>query len=125
MHVKVLLADDSEIMLRAIERLLQDHPELEVVGSASDFPETIALAGAVEPDVVVLDLRMAEKANGELLALKGQLTSLRLVAVSAAAPDDTTKKLAAALGADAFVDKMNMYDQLIPAILQQANSTSE
>ncbi len=61
---------------------------------------------------------MAEKANGELHELaRERLSSLRMVAISAA-DDEEINALAGRLGADAFVDKMEMYDKLAPAILQ-------
>jgi DNA-binding NarL/FixJ family response regulator len=121
--VKVLLADDSEIMRRAIQQFLQGRAELELVGEACDFHEAIALADALRPDVLVLDVRMAEKANAELNALRERLTSLRLVGISAA-DDEEIKTLAARLGADTLIDKMEMYDKLAPAILQFARPAS-
>lgn len=117
MPSKVLLADDSKIMRRAIQQFLQECVELELVGEACDFHEAIAFADALRPDVLVLDLRMAEKANGELHKLRERLSSLRMVAISAA-DDEEINALAGRLGADAFVDKMEMYDKLAPAILQ-------
>ena len=119
--VKVLLADDSAIIRRAIQQFLQGRPELQLVGEACDFHEAVALASALRPDVLVLDVRMAEKANGELHELRECLTSLRMVAISAA-DDEEIKTLAARLGADSFVDKMEMYDKLAPAILQLAGA---
>ena len=41
MSVKVLIADDAEIMRRAIKFLLKDLDEITVVGEAADFPETV------------------------------------------------------------------------------------
>ena len=123
MPVRVLLADDSEIMRRAIQQFLRDRPELELVGQAADFSEAIAMTGSVKPDVLILDLRMAEKANGELRALRDRLTALRLVAISAAAGDEI-RALAIKVGADAFIDKMEMYDKLAPAILDLAGRAS-
>jgi len=117
--VKVLLADDSAIIRRAIQQFLQGRPELQLVGEACDFHEAIAFADVLRPDVLVLDLRMAEKANGELHELRERLSSLRMVAISAA-DDEEIKALASRLGADLFVDKMEMYERLAPAILELA-----
>jgi len=111
-------------MRRAIHQFLQECVELELVGEACDFHEAIAFADALRPDVLVLDLRMAEKANGELHELRERLSSLRMVAISAAADDEEIKALASRLGADLFVDKMEMYERLAPAILKLARPAS-
>jgi DNA-binding NarL/FixJ family response regulator len=43
MPIKVLVADDSEIVRRGIRDLLRSHPEIELVGEAADFRETIKM----------------------------------------------------------------------------------
>jgi len=42
--IKVLLADDSDVMRRAIVKLLNEEPSTELVGEAKRFAETIQLA---------------------------------------------------------------------------------
>ncbi|MBG0563901.1 response regulator [Actinoplanes aureus] len=58
MSIRVLLADD-EAMVRAGLRLLVDNePDLTVVGEAVDGAEAVVLAGRTAPDVVLMDIRM-------------------------------------------------------------------
>jgi DNA-binding NarL/FixJ family response regulator len=123
-HVRVLLADDSDVMRRAVGKLLRERTELDLVGQASAFDEAVTLANLVLPDIVVLDLRLAIQAHCPLQIFKERLTSLRLVAISASG-DGESKTLATQLGADAFVDKMELYDKLIPAILRLAGPVSQ
>jgi DNA-binding NarL/FixJ family response regulator len=66
MPVKVLLADDSEMMRQAIRRLLTSEPEIEIVGEVSDLAETIQKARELEPHVVVVDLGVVKKAKALL-----------------------------------------------------------
>jgi chemotaxis response regulator CheB len=54
------LADDSEEFRRAIRRLLESHPEISLVGTATDFSEAVLFSALVRPDVVLLDLRMKD-----------------------------------------------------------------
>lgn len=56
--IAVLLADDHAIVRRGFRRLLEDDPELRVVGEASDGDEAIRLAGELKPAVVVMDAAM-------------------------------------------------------------------
>jgi DNA-binding NarL/FixJ family response regulator len=56
--ISTLLADDHAIVRRGFRRLLEDDPEIVVVGEASDGDEAIRLAGELKPRVVVMDAAM-------------------------------------------------------------------
>ena len=57
-RIRVLLADDHALVRRGFRRLLEDDPEIDVVGEASHGDEAIDLAAALDPDVVVMDCAM-------------------------------------------------------------------
>lgn len=56
----VLLADDHRLVRLGFRRLLDDEPDISVVGEASNGIEAIDLAAALRPDVIVLDMAMPE-----------------------------------------------------------------
>ena len=56
--IRVLIADDHEIVRVGLGRMLDATPDIEVVGLARDGGEAVALAAAEEPDVVLMDLEM-------------------------------------------------------------------
>jgi DNA-binding NarL/FixJ family response regulator len=56
--IRVLIADDQRVVREGLALVLGLLPEVEVVGSASDGDEAIALAADLLPDVVLMDLRM-------------------------------------------------------------------
>jgi DNA-binding NarL/FixJ family response regulator len=56
--IRVLIADDHEIVRVGIGRLLELDPHIEVVGLACDGEEAIALSADRDPDVVLMDLQM-------------------------------------------------------------------
>jgi DNA-binding NarL/FixJ family response regulator len=56
--IRVLLADDQRVVREGLTMVLGLTPGVEVVGTASDGEEAIALAEELEPDVVLMDLRM-------------------------------------------------------------------
>jgi DNA-binding NarL/FixJ family response regulator len=58
MTVRVLLADDQELVRSGLTMLLSAEPDLEVVGAAVDGETAVALARRLEPDVVLMDLQM-------------------------------------------------------------------
>ncbi len=56
--VRVLIADDHEIVRRGVRSLLESHPALEVCGEAVDGQDAVDAAKQLNPDVVVLDISM-------------------------------------------------------------------
>jgi chemotaxis response regulator CheB len=122
-QVRVLLADDSGVMLRAVSRLLTEHPAIVLVGAAGNFEEAVRLADEHQPHVLVLDLRMAQKASADALRFKAQQLGLRLLAITAASVNDKESiALAEAIGADKLLDKMELDEKLVPTILALASA---
>jgi chemotaxis response regulator CheB len=58
--VKVALIEDSVVALEIMERLLKSAPEVEVVGTARDGKEGLAMVARTQPDVICTDLQMPE-----------------------------------------------------------------
>jgi DNA-binding NarL/FixJ family response regulator len=53
--ISVLLVDDHSLVRRGFRRMLQDEPDIAVVGEASDGPEAIRLAEQLRPRIIVMD----------------------------------------------------------------------
>ena len=58
MNVRVIVADDQEIVRTGLTMILDAQPGIEVVGQAADGHQAIELARAVRPDVGLFDIRM-------------------------------------------------------------------
>ncbi len=58
--IRVLVVDDQIVIRRGLTVLLDDFPDIEVIGEASSGPAAVAAARALEPDVVLMDIRMPE-----------------------------------------------------------------
>jgi DNA-binding NarL/FixJ family response regulator len=57
-RVRVLLAEDQFLAREGTVRLLEARPELEMVGVASDYESVLSEARRLQPDVVVMDIKM-------------------------------------------------------------------
>ena len=65
--IRVLLVDDSPIAIELIRRMLATAPEIQVVGTASNGVEALALIPEVRPDVICTDLHMPTMNGLELI----------------------------------------------------------
>jgi DNA-binding NarL/FixJ family response regulator len=119
MSTTVLLADDSEIMRKAIMYFLKDDSEIEVLGEGANFAQTMLLAIKLQPHVILLDLHMNDERTVTPSQIKASLNGSRLIAMSLW-NDDETKVLAETFGAVTLLDKATLATELIPAIKRYA-----
>src|ERR1700730_11167824 len=116
--IKVLLADDSEIMREAIKKLLVDEPRIHIVGEASCFATAMQLVADAKPDLLLLDLHLPQKRELPASVVRSQLNCIEYTLAISFANDEEAKSLAASYGAAALLDKMSLYTELLPAIMQ-------
>jgi hypothetical protein len=98
---KVLIADDSELMRTAIRKMLQEVSNIDVVGEAANFADTM-----------------------QKIVVKSLLVTVRTVAVSFS-NDSDSKALAESYGAVTLLDKMKLYNEMVPAILHCQSRDSD
>lgn len=120
-RTRVLLVDD-EALMRAGLRLMIDGAEgIEVVGEASDGQEGLAQARDLQPDVILMDVRMPRMNGIEAVrALREQGSTARVVMLTAF---DTDEFLLDALraGAVSFLLKDTPPEQVVAAVLDAAH----
>jgi len=109
--ISVLLVDDHNLVRRGFRRILEDEPDITVIGEASDGPDAIKLAGELNPKVIVMDCAMPGMNGLDLLdALRRIAPTLPVVVVSSHADLRTAALLR---HADEFLAKPVRIDQLL------------
>ncbi|HKP19531.1 MAG TPA: response regulator transcription factor [Gaiellaceae bacterium] len=111
--IRVLLADDDEAYAASLRQLIDQQPELTVVGVASDGVEAVELAGELAPDAVVVDLHMPRLSGVETVdRLRRDHPHLCLIALTG----DSDAELHAA-AVDAGADGVLVKGQIIEALV--------
>jgi DNA-binding NarL/FixJ family response regulator len=85
MTIRVLLADDQAMIRSGLRLILEDQPDITVVGEAADGTEAIRLARRLRPDVCLIDIRMPGKDGIEVtraIAGPGVTGPLKVVIVT-------------------------------------------
>jgi DNA-binding NarL/FixJ family response regulator len=116
MQYKVLLCDDSQIFREVAKKFLEAHSLVHLVGESSNFADSLRMVSDLRPDIAILDLCMVPETAVKLPTQKNVLNAKRLLVVSASS-DQESRDLADRMGADAFLDKIDLYDKLIATIV--------
>lgn len=114
--IRILIADDHPLFRDGLRLLLGTTPDLEVIGEATTGDETVQLAAALRPDVILMDIKMPgvsgiEATRQTLAANPG----IRILIVTMF-EDDATVFTAMRAGARGFVLKDAAKDDMLRAI---------
>ena len=87
--LKILLVDDHQIVRLGLKTLIDDKPNMQVVGEGTNGAEAVHLAEQYHPDVVLLDLVMPEM-NGvdAIRRITSAYPSARILVMTSFAADD-------------------------------------
>jgi len=114
--IRILIADDQTITRSGLKMLLAAQEEVQVVGEARDGAEAIAMSAALEPDVILMDLRMPG-ING--IEATRQIHRARPhigILVLSVFDDDTLVFPAIRAGARGYLLKNTEQDELLRAV---------
>jgi DNA-binding NarL/FixJ family response regulator len=114
--LRILLADDHEIVREGLRLLIDGQSDMRVVGEAANGEEVLPKARELKPDIVIMDLSMP-KLNGLQATerLKAAYPDIKVVALTAN-EDESYLRQVLKVGASGYVLKRSAGDELVKAI---------
>ena len=114
--IKLLVADDHKIFRQGIKKLLEEESDLQVVGEASDGRDAVKKATELKPDVILMDIAMANLNGLEATRhIKKQLPSAKVIMVTMHKNEEYVLQSFQA-GASGFILKEGAVEELVSAI---------
>ena len=118
--IRVLAVDDQRVVREGLAMLLGLLPDVEVVGTAADGEEALALAEELRPDVILMDLRMPRVDGVEATRmLRASHPEIKVVVLTTYA-DDRSVLDALRAGALGYLTKDAGADEIRQALLRVA-----
>jgi DNA-binding NarL/FixJ family response regulator len=114
--IRVVIADDYEIVRRGLSLLLQRAPDMEAVGEAADGREAIELVKKLEPDVLLMDVAMPGVDGIQATEAIARMDVPTKVLIVSMYNDSHVIHEAQAKGACGFLPKKDVFTHLREAI---------
>jgi NarL family two-component system response regulator LiaR len=119
--IRVLIVDDHLVVREGLISLLESAKEIEIVGQAENGPTALSRTRALNPDVVLLDIRMPGSSGLDICrTLQMQSPKSRVIILTTYEEEDYLFR-ALGSGAWGYVLKTASYDELVNAIMSVAS----
>lgn len=114
--IKVVIADDIQILRQGLKAILEQDKEIEVCGLAADGRQAWQLVGKLRPDVVLMDMRMPEyDGSYGITKIKADFPDIRVLVLTTF-DDRETVDAAVRSGADGYILKEMDDDKVIQSV---------
>jgi DNA-binding NarL/FixJ family response regulator len=114
--IRILIADDHEIVRKGLKQIVAENPAMVVAGEAASGQEALDLVQAQDFDVAILDIAMPGRGGLDILkSLRTQKPLLKIIMLSMYSEEQYAIR-SLRDGASAYLTKANATDELIKAI---------
>ncbi len=119
--MNILIADDHGVMREGLKVLIDNQPDMKVVGEAEDGQKVVLLAKQLSPDIIVMDISMPNLNGVEAarIILK-ENPNIRIIALSVHSDKHFVTEMLKA-GASGYVLKSCLFDEVLKAIQTVGN----
>ena len=118
--VKVVIVDDHEIVRTGITVTLRSNPDIDIVGEAANTQEMLDLLNSISVDILILDVVMPKQTGIEIMPVIRQKFPMVKVIIFSGLNDEKTIAMALKTGANGFLTKESLQDELETAIFSVA-----
>jgi len=114
--IKVIIVDDHPVVRRGLKQILQEEPDVKVVGEAESAQEAFKIIRTIDCDAVVLDISLPGASGVEILKqLKYEYKKLPVLILSVHPEEEYAVRVMKA-GASGYLTKESAPDELVKAI---------
>lgn len=122
--IRLLIVDDHEVTRLGLRTLLSSYPQFEIAGEAASVAESLEAAARIKPDLILLDVRLADGSGIEVCRRLQRLNLDAKVLVLTSFADDDLVFDAISAGADGYLLKEIHGETLVQAIQDVAAGRS-
>lgn len=122
--INVLIADDMKILRQGLKAILSQDDSINVVGTAENGKEAFILCGSLNPDVVLMDMRMPDYDGAYgITSIKKKHNNIKVLVLTTFDDNETIEK-ALSSGADGYILKEMEDEKIIAAVKSVYNGIS-
>ncbi len=122
--MRVLLADDSDLILERLQQTLSPDRRVEIVGTFKNGNETLAALRVLKPDLAIVDIKMPGLSGLEVLhQIRKEDSSLKFIILTFYSSDNY-RNLAFRYGADYFFSKVDDFEKISLAVKELLDKPS-
>ena len=114
--MRVLIVEDHQVVADGLSALLNDQPDMKVVGSAASVVDAVARAQELKPEVVLVDFRLIDGTGADAgIAIRQVRPDTKLIFLTRE-DSDAARFAAIEAGASAFIHKSRAANEVVDAI---------
>ena len=114
--VRVLIVEDHQVVADGLSALLNDQPDITVVGSAASVADSVTRAQQLQPDVVLIDFRLTDGTGADAASGIRQVRPDAKLIFLTREDSDAARFAAVEAGASAFIHKSRAAAEVVEAI---------
>ena len=123
--MKILIVDDSELIMERVANLFDENNGIKIIGLAKNVKDAIAIYTKSKPDVIILDIRLGEESGIDFLEMIKDIDLKTKIIMLTNYPYKQYRDKCKRLGADYFLNKSTEFDSLQNIIISMKEDKSE
>jgi len=121
---RVLIVEDHQVVADGLAALINDQPDMKVIGQAGSVADSLARAAELQPDLVLIDFRLTDGTGADAAAgIRQMRPETRLIFLTRE-DSDAARFAALEAGASAFIHKSRAAQDVVDAIRTVAHGGS-